>query len=132
MPGVCRGGSGEWTLSLFRGAWTLSLVPFAPCPLCSTAWASLMHLGEDGLLAAARDVLSCADRFSAGVRLLPQLEVVGQPDMNVVAFKARDTRQLNIYKVCVCGGGGQVRALLAGQRGALACCPSWWWWARQA
>jgi len=66
--------------------------------LIATAWAAMVHLGRDGYLAATEALLTCADRFIQGVRKIEGLEVIGKPEMCVVAIKS-SRRDLNIYKV---------------------------------
>ena len=46
----------------------------------------------------ALDVLQAAQQFAEGVREIDGLEVVGKPDMCLVAIKST-SKQLNIYKV---------------------------------
>lgn len=48
------------------------------------------------------------NRFADGVNATPELEVVGKPDMCVVAFGARPGSSVNIYKV---GRGCLVRSI---------------------
>ncbi|KAI3426347.1 hypothetical protein D9Q98_008720 [Chlorella vulgaris] len=66
--------------------------------LIATAWASLVHMGEEGFMVAAETMMKSAQQFIAGVEAIDGLEVVGQPEMTVVAFKA-SRRGLDIYKV---------------------------------
>ena len=68
--------------------------------LIATAWASLVHLGESGLQEAAEVILSAATEFRHRLVIeVPELMLVGQPEVMVVAFKAVDPRRLNIYRV---------------------------------
>lgn len=66
--------------------------------LIATAWAALVHLGEEGYLAATDAMMRAAQRFVAGVQAIEGIEVVGEPEMTVVAFRA-SRRALDIYKV---------------------------------
>lgn len=54
------------------------------------AWAALHFLGDDGYLEIARKVREATQRIVAAVDAVPELRVLGQPDMNLVAF-ASDT-----------------------------------------
>lgn len=66
--------------------------------LIATAWAAMVHLGREGYANATQKMMAAAESFAAGVNKIPGLEVVGSPDMVVIAF--RSTRKdLNIYKV---------------------------------
>lgn len=66
--------------------------------MIATAWASLLHLGQDGLLAAAERIMAATNDFKRQLqRHLPELRIVGSPDMSVVAFAAVKPKQLNVY-----------------------------------
>lgn len=62
--------------------------------LIATAWASLVHMGEDGYLRATAAIMEAATQFKEGLQEIPQLEMVGNPEGSVVAFKARNPRYL--------------------------------------
>jgi sphinganine-1-phosphate aldolase len=66
--------------------------------LIATAWASLLHLGQDGLLSAADAIMHATSDFKRQLqRQLPELRVLGSPHMSVVAFAAAKPKQLNVY-----------------------------------
>lgn len=66
--------------------------------LIATAWASLLHLGRDGLLAAAERIMTATADFKRQLqRKVPELRVLGCPHMSVVAFAAVKPKQLNVY-----------------------------------
>ena len=50
------------------------------------AWAALHFLGDDGYLEIARAVRDATARLALGIDRLPDLRVLGRPDMNLVAF----------------------------------------------
>lgn len=52
----------------------------------AAAWAALRFIGDDGYLEMARQVRDATRRIVAGVDASPDLRVLGQPDMNLVAF----------------------------------------------
>jgi glutamate/tyrosine decarboxylase-like PLP-dependent enzyme len=60
------------------------------------AWAALQHLGEQGYMAIAREVMDATRRLIAGVNELEDLRVLGQPDMCMFSM-ASDT--LNIFEL---------------------------------
>lgn len=62
----------------------------------ATAWAALMHLGEEGYTSLVERALAVADALMAGIREIPGLYIVGEPDMTVFSFGARD---LDIFGV---------------------------------
>jgi len=67
--------------------------------LISTAWAAMVHMGRDGYVAATKTMMDAALQFSMGVSKIEGLEVIGSPEMCVVAFKSIQQDMLNIYKV---------------------------------
>ncbi|KAK9813985.1 hypothetical protein WJX73_007983 [Symbiochloris irregularis] len=66
--------------------------------LIATAWAALVHMGLDGYMKLTDDIMKASKRFEEGVRHTEGLEVVGEPSMSVVAFKASKGGP-DIYKV---------------------------------
>lgn len=66
--------------------------------LIATAWASLVHLGIEGYLRITDGIMKASKQFESGVREIDGLEVVGEPAMSVVAFKAAKGGP-DIYKV---------------------------------
>jgi glutamate/tyrosine decarboxylase-like PLP-dependent enzyme len=52
----------------------------------AAAWAILHFLGDEGYLEIARSVLDSTRRIAAGVREIPGFRLLGEPEMNLVAF----------------------------------------------
>lgn len=71
----------------------------------ATAWTALVHLGEDGYLAATAAILDVADAFRRGLRDVPGVQVLGKPEASVVAFKSTDPC---VMDAVVVGEGGRV------------------------
>jgi glutamate/tyrosine decarboxylase-like PLP-dependent enzyme len=63
----------------------------------AAAWAVLNYLGEAGYLRLAETVMQTAHTLRAGIRAIPGLTVLGEPDMSVMALAAADG--LDIYEV---------------------------------
>lgn len=82
----------DWPGGLYASS---TLLGSRPGGLIAAAWASLLASGEEGYLAAAREILAAADRIKAGVRAIPDLKVLGDP-LFVVAI-ASDS--LDVYRV---------------------------------
>jgi sphinganine-1-phosphate aldolase len=61
----------------------------------AAAWAAMVSLGERGYLEAADAIFKTAAKIRAGVELIPELEVIGNPTF-LVAFRSPN---LNIYHV---------------------------------
>lgn len=56
----------------------------------ASAWAALMMLGENGYQGLVRSTLRYRDQLWAGIRSIPGLEIVGQPDMGVFCFTSNE------------------------------------------
>jgi sphinganine-1-phosphate aldolase len=71
-----------------------------PGALIAAAWASMMRVGEAGYLAACVRIVGAAkqlaERIATSPVLGPELEVLGNPLVSVVAFT---TKTLNVYDV---------------------------------
>jgi len=65
-----------------------TLIGTRPGGPIAAAWAALVGLGEDGYLRLTRAALDAADRIRAGIRAIPGLELVGDQQMTIVAWKA--------------------------------------------
>ena len=52
----------------------------------AAAWAVLHFIGDDGYLDIARQVLDATRRIAAGIDAMADLRLLGQPEMNLVAF----------------------------------------------
>lgn len=64
----------------------------------SAAWASMMALGKDGYMGNAGRLVDVTARFMKGIRAIPELEVLGNPVMAILAFAAKD-RRFSVYAV---------------------------------
>jgi len=84
----------EWSGGLYISP---SAAGSRPGGLIAQTWASLVHMGESGFVAAAQRVLEAADTLAAGVRTIPGLQVLGQHTM-VVAFRSQEPG-VNIFQV---------------------------------
>ena len=99
----------EWSGGLYISP---STAGSRPGGLIAQTWASLMHMGEEGYVAAAKRVLSAADELAAGIARIPGLAVLGKHTM-VVAWKSTDSG-VNIYTVndvLAASGGWHLNAL---------------------
>jgi sphinganine-1-phosphate aldolase len=52
----------------------------------AAAWAVLHYLGEDGYLALTSRVMRTWRRYVEGIRAIPELYVIGAPDLAIVSF----------------------------------------------
>jgi sphinganine-1-phosphate aldolase len=63
--------------------------------LTAAAWASMIYLGEEGYLQAARRIMDVADALKAGINEIPELTLIGDPTF-VISFRSDD---VDIYHV---------------------------------
>jgi glutamate/tyrosine decarboxylase-like PLP-dependent enzyme len=52
----------------------------------AAAWAGMMHLGENGYLALAKQLMAGAEKLREGLTALPGIRIVGTPCMNLLAY----------------------------------------------
>ena len=75
---------------------TTTLVGTRPAGGVAAAWAVMQHLGVDGYVGIARDLLGFVDRYKAAIRAIEGLRVLGDPQLSIVAFGSDD---LDIFRV---------------------------------
>jgi glutamate/tyrosine decarboxylase-like PLP-dependent enzyme len=76
-----------WPGGLYGSATTAGTRPAAPI---AAAWATVMHLGEEGYLRLTSQVRDAADRFRRGIAAIDGLRVTGDPVPGVMEI-ASDT-----------------------------------------
>jgi glutamate/tyrosine decarboxylase-like PLP-dependent enzyme len=62
----------------------------------AAAWAVLHFVGDDGYVELARRALQATDRLLAGVRRIPDLYVLGEPEMSLVSFSSETVSAFHI------------------------------------
>ena len=62
----------------------------------AAAWAVLNFLGEEGYLALADTVMKTVRKLQEGIRAIPELEILGEPVMSIMAIASR---RLNVFEV---------------------------------
>jgi len=67
--------------------------------LIAGAWATMMLFGRPGYLQVAKDIMHARDEILKALREMPDLQICGEPDASVIAFKSADESALDIYKV---------------------------------
>ena len=85
----------DWCGGVYGGA---TMAGTRPGGAIAAAWASLNSLGQAGYIENARAVMGAARRYIDGVRAIPGLCVLGEPEMSVFAFGAKDGR-ISMYAV---------------------------------
>ncbi|XP_047972107.1 sphingosine-1-phosphate lyase-like [Salvia hispanica] len=83
----------EWTGGLYVSP---TIAGSRPGALIAGAWAAMMSLGLEGYLENTRKIMEASKRLEEGVRQIPELFVVGRPDMTLVAF---GSNSLDIFEV---------------------------------
>lgn len=53
--------------------------------LTAATWASLVYLGEEGYLKAAKSIMAVADQIKSGIEAIPELTLIGNPTF-VISF----------------------------------------------
>jgi glutamate/tyrosine decarboxylase-like PLP-dependent enzyme len=61
------------------------------------AWAILHHLGTEGYLDLTRTTIATRRRLVEGVRSIPGLRVLGEPEAHLVAISAIDPHPLDVF-----------------------------------
>ncbi len=56
----------------------------------AAAWAAMHALGEAGYLRIGEGLLSGSERLQSAIRNIPGLQIIGQPCMNILAFRSSD------------------------------------------
>jgi glutamate/tyrosine decarboxylase-like PLP-dependent enzyme len=70
---------------------TRSAMPMA------TAWAVLHHLGLEGYLRLTETTIRTRERMVEGIRAIPELQVLGEPEAQLVAMAAADPTSFDVF-----------------------------------
>lgn len=60
----------------------------------AAAWAVMKYLGKEGYLELARDIMDITEALKEGIASLPELYILGKPEMSVFAFTSG---KLDVY-----------------------------------
>jgi len=85
----------NWPGGVFASS---ALLGTRPGGAYAAAWGVLQYFGKAGYRALAKDTLEAVNRLKAGVEEIPELEVMGNPQGPLFAFKSTSAG-LNIYAV---------------------------------
>ncbi|XP_021745353.1 sphingosine-1-phosphate lyase-like [Chenopodium quinoa] len=83
----------EWSGGLYVSP---TIAGSRPGGLIAGAWAAMMSLGEEGYLENTRQIMDVSKKIQEGIKSIPELYVVGRPDMTIVAFASND---IDIFEV---------------------------------
>ncbi|MFT4519436.1 MAG: sphinganine-1-phosphate aldolase [Halioglobus sp.] len=85
----------NWPGGVFASS---ALLGTRPGGAYAAAWGVLQYFGKEGYQALARDTLEAVNRLKAGVEKIPELEVMGNPQGPLFAYKSLSP-DLNILAV---------------------------------
>jgi len=68
-----------------------------PGALVAGCWAAMMSIGKNGYLDATRKIVGAARKIKHGIQQIPELYVIGDPQVTVVAFGAHSP--INVYSL---------------------------------
>ncbi|MHA1341114.1 MAG: pyridoxal phosphate-dependent decarboxylase family protein [Promethearchaeota archaeon] len=83
----------EWPGGIYAST---TMTGSRPGGAIAATWAVMKYLGEEGYLKAAKTTMETAQKLQKGINEIPELYVLGKPDMTVFAF---GSDQLNVYKI---------------------------------
>jgi sphinganine-1-phosphate aldolase len=63
--------------------------------LTAATWASMVYLGEEGYLEAARAIMAVADKIKQGIEGIPELTLIGEPTF-VISFRSEE---VDVYHI---------------------------------
>lgn len=65
----------------------------------AAAWATLQAMGEDGYVRNAKQIMSTTEKLMKGINAIPDLHILGKPDMSVFAFKSDEINNFALADV---------------------------------
>ncbi|XP_073003293.1 sphingosine-1-phosphate lyase-like [Typha latifolia] len=83
----------EWSGGLYVSP---TIAGSRPGGLIAGAWAAMMSLGLNGYLENTKLIMEVSKKIQKGIEEIPELFVIGKPDMTVVAFGSND---VDIFEV---------------------------------
>ena len=75
-----------------------ALLGTRPGGAIAAAWASLKAIGMEGYLELARKVMETTEALQEGIRSVPELEVLSDPEMSVFAYRST-AKKANIFAI---------------------------------
>ncbi|CAN4124174.1 unnamed protein product [Withania somnifera] len=73
----------EWTGGLYVSP---TIAGSRPGGLIAGAWAAMISLGFEGYLENTKQIMEASKRILKGIQDIPELYVIGRPDMSIIAF----------------------------------------------
>ena len=85
----------EWPGGIFASP---GLLGTRPGGNIAAAWAAMQAMGESGYLENAKKIMDTTRQLIQGIEAIEGLEVVGKPDMSLVAYKS-SSKKIGIYAI---------------------------------
>ncbi|XP_019246863.1 PREDICTED: sphingosine-1-phosphate lyase isoform X2 [Nicotiana attenuata] len=73
----------EWTGGLYVSP---TIAGSRPGGLIAGAWAAMISLGFEGYLENTREIMEASKSIQKGIQDIPELFIIGRPDMSIIAF----------------------------------------------
>jgi len=86
----------EWTGGIYASP---TIAGSRPGALIAACWATMLSVGAEGYTDATRSVLTATRKITDGVRAMPLLALLGEPDLSIVCFTTAKGSGLDIYDV---------------------------------
>jgi sphinganine-1-phosphate aldolase len=83
----------EWRGGIFASTTFMGTKSGGPVAGC---WAIMKHLGKEGYREIAQEVMNTTLRIRSGIEDFPSLEIIGNPQMSVLAFTSKSGNIFNI------------------------------------
>ncbi|PIA51047.1 hypothetical protein AQUCO_01100105v1 [Aquilegia coerulea] len=83
----------EWSGGLYVSP---TIAGSRPGGLIAGAWAAMMAVGQEGYLENTRKIMEVSKSLQRGIKDIPELFIIGRPDMTIVAFGSND---LDIFEI---------------------------------
>nr|CAG4651780.1 EOG090X051L [Triops cancriformis] len=83
----------DWTGGIYASP---TIAGSRPGSTISTCWASMMYYGKQGYVDATRKIITTTRRIEQGLRQIPHINVIGKPQVSVVAVASKE---FNIYRL---------------------------------
>ncbi len=88
--------STEWTGGIYASP---NMPGTKPGGSIAAAWAAMKSMGQEGYLNLAKEIMTVRDRYLEGLKSIPEIRVLGEPDMSLVAIASARKNGVDIYAV---------------------------------
>ncbi|KAK6241827.1 hypothetical protein SCA6_007216 [Theobroma cacao] len=91
----------EWSGGLYVSP---TIAGSRPGGLIAGAWAAMMSLGQEGYLENTRNIMEASKMIQNGIKEIPELFIIGRPDMTIVAFGSAVLDIFEVNDIMSCKG----------------------------